>query len=314
MSNIGHLSEVSIAKTQNTDGIGLLRTEIDLMMREEFPSEEEQYHFFKNLIRQIDGKPVTIRTMDLGYDKQVAFLTFPDEVNSALGKRSFRLALDLETYQITQIKAIMRAAAYGDVKLMFPFITSIEDIRAAKRLMRKARRELEAENRRFDPELPVGMMVEVPAAAYHLDRFAREVQFFSVGTNDLVQYLCAADRNNPDMSPWYRGYNPGVLRFLNFVIQTAKQLNRPLSLCGEMAGDPLYTLFLVGCGVNDLSMSNPQVPLIKKIIRGTSVENACRIQQRALEMTTCRQIHDLFVRETEKILGTDIAYWTSKMS
>jgi len=158
------------------------------------------------------------------------------------------------------------------------------------------------------------MMVEVPVVAYNLAKFAREVQFFSVGTNDLVQYLCAADRNDPDLAPWYKGYNPGVLHALEHIIGTCGVLNRDVSVCGEMAGDPLYTMFLLGIGVTELSMSLPQVPLIKKIIRSVDLKDAQKMAQRALSLATGTQVRELFKTSVEQILGKELTYWTTKLS
>jgi phosphoenolpyruvate-protein phosphotransferase len=308
--NISQESDVHQSQAYQMDGVGLYRTEFHLMSRSYFPDEEEQYKLYRGVVEAMDGKPITIRTMDIGTDKKLSYLKLPDEDNHALGRRSIRLAFDLEDFQLTQLRAILRASVHGQVQVMFPFITSVEDIRLAKRLIRQAQRQLDARERKYDPDLPIGMMVEVPAAALSLDKFAREVSFFSVGTNDLVQYVCAADRNQTDVQHWYKGYNPGVLRLLKDVVETAKAYQRPLTICGEMAGDPFYTMFLVGIGVERLSMSAPQAPLVKKIIRSINLAGAQRLVERAMQYSSTGQIRHLFQDTVEQILGRDLTAWT----
>ncbi|MDA3961855.1 MAG: phosphoenolpyruvate--protein phosphotransferase [Planctomycetota bacterium] len=312
MANISQASDVHQAKLYRMDGVGLYRTEFQLMARTHYPDEEDQYRVYRDVVEAVDGKPITIRTMDIGTDKNLDYLKLPEEENSALGRRSIRLAFDLEDFQLTQLRAILRASVHGEVRLMFPFITSVEDVRLAKRLLRQAQRQLESTGVPFDPDIPIGIMVEVPAAALSMDKFAREVQFFSVGTNDLVQYVCAADRNQSDVAPWYKGYNPGVLQLLKHIVETAKAYNRPLTVCGEMAGDPFYTMFLVGIGCDQLSMSAPQMPLVKKIIRSINLAGAQRLVERALQYSSTGQIRHLFQDTVEQILGRDLTAWTKK--
>jgi len=310
MCNIGKRSEVRLGKMYQMEGVGLYRTEFPLMVRNSFPDEDDQFRNYRELLDDLDGQPLTIRTMDIGSDKQLSYLRLPLEENAALGKRSIRLLVDLEEYQMIQLRAILRASAHGDVRLLFPFITSIEDIRLAKRMVRHARRQLDDAGKKYASDLQIGMMVEIPAAALSLDKFAREVQFFSVGTNDLVQYVCAADRNLPEVAPWYKGYNPGVLHLLRQTVEQAKKHKRPLTICGEMAGDPLYTMFLVGIGVTELSMSPPQIPLVKKIVRSIDMAGARRLVDRAFELSSTSQIRDLFRTTVETMVGHDLSYWT----
>jgi len=312
LTNISTLSDIHQGQVFQMDGVGLYRTELSLMTRSYFPDEDEQYELYREVVEAMDGKPITIRTMDIGTDKKLSYLKLPDEENHALGRRSIRLAFDLEDFQLAQLRAILRASVHGRVKLMFPFITSVEDIRMAKRLLRQAQRQLDGRDQRYDSDMPVGMMVEVPAAAYSIDKFVREVSFFSVGTNDLVQYLCAADRNHPDVAPWYKGYNPGVLQCLCQVVERAHAHNREITICGEMAGDPFYTMFLVGLGVDGLSMASPQIPLVKKIIRSINLPGAKRLVERAMQYTSTSQIRHLFQDTVEQILGRDLSAWTKK--
>ena len=309
LANVSKHSEIDLAKLYNVDGVGLYRSEFHLMVGSSFPDEEEQYWIYREAVQKMGGKPVTIRTMDLGSDKKLPYIKMSDEDTHVLGRRSIRLISDLEEYQLIQLRAILRASAHGKIRLMFPFITSLEDIRLAKRMVRTARRDLELAGHAFDPDLPIGMMVEVPAAALSLDKYVREVSFFSVGTNDLTQYVCAADRNHPDVAPWYKGHNPGMLQILKIIVDTSNAHNADLTVCGEMAGDPFYTLFLLGIGVKKLSMSAPQVPLVKKIIRSVHLTGAQNLARRALMLTSTGQIRESFATSVEQILGRNLGGW-----
>jgi phosphoenolpyruvate-protein phosphotransferase (PTS system enzyme I) len=309
LANVSKHSEIDLAKLYNIDGVGLYRSEFHLMLGSSYPDEEEQYWIYREAVTKMEGKPVTIRTMDIGSDKKLPYVKMSDEDTHVLGRRSIRLAMDLEEFQIIQLRAILRASAHGKVRLMFPFITSLEDIRLAKRLVRSARRDLELANKKFDTDIPIGMMVEVPAAALSLDKYMREVSFFSVGTNDLTQYVCAADRNLPEVAPWYKCHNPGMLQLLKIIADTSNQHNFDLTVCGEVAGDPFYTMFLLGIGITKLSMSAPQVPLVKKIIRSINLTGAKNLANRALQLTSTSQIRELFAHTVEQILGRDLGGW-----
>ncbi len=310
LANVSKNSEIDLAKLYNVDGIGLYRSEFHLMIGQSYPDEEEQYWIYREALAKMDGKPVTIRTMDIGSDKKLPYVKLPDEDTHVLGRRSIRLAMELEEFQIIQLRAILRASAHGKVRLMFPFITSLEDIRLGKRMVRTARRDLDLAKQKYDPDVPIGMMVEVPAAALSLDKYVREVQFFSVGTNDLTQYVCAADRNHPGVAPWYKGHNPGMLQLLKIIVDSSKAANVDLTVCGEMAGDPFYTMFMLGIGVTKLSMSAPQVPLVKKIIRSTNITGAQRLATKALQLTSTGQIRELFAASVEQMLGRDLGGWS----
>ncbi len=309
LANVSKHSEIDLAKLYKVDGVGLYRSEFHLMVGQSYPDEEEQYWIYREAVQKMPDQPVTIRTMDLGSDKKLPYIKMSDEDTHVLGRRSIRLLPELEEYQLIQLRAILRASAHGKIRLMFPFITSLEDIRLAKRLVRTARRDLEAAGHAFDADLPIGMMVEVPAAALSLDKYVREVSFFSVGTNDLTQYVCAADRNHPAVAPWYKGHNPGMLQILKIIVDTANANNADLTICGEMAGDPFYTLFLLGIGVTKLSMPAPQVPLVKKIIRSVHMSGAQNLARRALMLTSTGQIRESFATSVEQILGRNLGGW-----
>ena len=310
LANVAKPSDIELARLYNVDGVGLFRSEFHMIASKSYPSEDEQYRLYAEAVRLMDGKPVTIRTMDIGNDKVLPYITLPDDDGHVLGRRSIRLMAELEEYMLIQLRAILRASAHGPVRLMFPFITSLEDIRQAKRLVRMARRELDLGRRKYDANLPIGMMIEVPAAALSLDKFMREVQFFSVGTNDLTQYVCAADRNHPDVAPWYKAHNPGMLTLLKHIVDTSRAHNADLTICGEMAGDPFYTMFLLGLGVTKLSMSAPQVPLVKKIIRSVNLTGAQNLANRALTLTSTGQIRETFATTVQQILGRDLSSWS----
>jgi phosphoenolpyruvate-protein phosphotransferase (PTS system enzyme I) len=310
LANVSKQSDIDLAKLYNVDGIGLFRSEFHLMVGNSYPDEEEQYWIYREAVEKMAGKPVTIRTMDLGSDKKLPYIKLPDDETHGLGRRSIRLVPELEEFQLIQLRAILRASAHGKVRLMWPFITSLEDIRLGKRLVRQARRDLDLAKRKYDQDIPVGMMVEVPAAALSLDKYVRDAAFFSVGTNDLTQYVCAADRNNADVAPWYKGHNPGMLALMKLIVDTMKTHNGDLTICGEMAGDPFYTMFLLGLGVTKLSMPAPQVPLVKKIIRSVNLSGATNLANRALQTTSTSQIRELFATTVQQILGRDLGGWT----
>ena len=304
--NVGHVSEMGLANHYAASGIGLYRTEFELIARTTYPDEEEQYHLYKEMIESVGDRPITFRTMDIGSEKHLPYLPIPEEENHALGMRSIRLAIEHEEYQLIQLRAILRAACHGNVRLMFPFITSVEDVRTAKRMVRHAMRSLREQKLDHNPRVPIGMMVEVPAAALSLDKFVREVEFFSIGTNDLTQYVCAADRNQREVVPWYNSHNPGMLALLKHVVDVSNTYNRQLTVCGEMAGDPIYTMFLLGIGVRNLSMSAPQIPLVKKIIRSIDLQGAKSLAERALSLPTTERVGDLFKRTVQQIMGRDL--------
>jgi len=308
LANVSKNAEIDLAMQYRVDGIGLYRSEFNLMAGSTYPTEEEQFEIYKDALKRVGDKPLTFRTMDIGSDKKLSYIKLPDDAH-VLGRRSIRLLSELEEYQLIQLRAMLRASVFGTMRLMFPFVTSLEDIRLAKRLVRAARRDLDLAGHDYDHDLPIGMMVEVPAAALSLDKYVREVSFFSVGTNDLTQYVCAADRNHPDVAPWFTGHNPGMLYLLKHIVDTAQAHNADLTICGEMAGDPFYTLFLIGIGATKLSMPAPQVPLVKKIIRSVNLTGAQNLARRALQLTSTGQIRESFATSVEQILGRDLGGW-----
>ncbi|MDO8632419.1 MAG: phosphoenolpyruvate--protein phosphotransferase [Phycisphaerales bacterium] len=304
-ANIEFPPEAAIGIGKGADGVGLYRTEFLFLRADGAPSEEEQYEAYAEAIRGADGKPVIIRTFDLGADKYTQSKSYEQERNPMLGLRSIRYSLkNLDMFKV-QLRAILRAAALGDVRLMFPLINSLMEFRQAKMTLHDAMEDLEEAGFPCGRGIRVGMMLETPAAAIQVTEFCREVDFISVGTNDLVQYLLAVDRGNERVSSYYTPSHPAVLRALRDVMRACTQAEVDCSLCGEMAGQPLYTLFLIGLGLTTLSMAPANIPEVKKLIRLMTYAQAKRVARRALTFDTDRQVTNYLRDETRKMLPED---------
>jgi len=269
-ANISGAADLADVFNNGGEGVGLLRTELLFMNRDTFPSEDEQFEFYKNTALQAKGKPVIVRTIDIGGDKHLPYFNLPAELNPFLGYRAIRICLDRKDLFITQLKAILRASVFGDLKIMFPMISNIREVRAAKSILEEAKEELRKEGLPFKAGVKVGIMVEIPSAAITADLLAREVDFFSIGTNDLCQYTLAVDRMNEKISHLYDPFNPAVLRLISFVIEQGAKQNIHVGMCGEMASDPMATLLLMGMGLKEFSMSATSIPVIKSIIINSS--------------------------------------------
>ena len=289
-ANIGLVADLQLAHRHGAQGVGLYRTEFPFLTYREFPDEEEQCQLYARVVQDMEGKPVTIRTLDVGADKLPAYMPVGREDNPYLGWRSIRISLEMPEFFKVQLRAILRAAAHGRVRIMFPMISSVEEIRRAKELLEEAREELRQEGREFEPGVQVGMMVEVPSAVGLANQLIREVDFFSIGTNDLIQYLLAVDRNNRKVAPLYEPLHPAVLGAIHEVVQAAKGAGKWVGMCGEMAADPLCTLVLLGLGLDDLSMGPFFIPVIKRIIRSVSFAAARNIARDALQMATVKEV------------------------
>jgi phosphotransferase system, enzyme I, PtsP len=289
-ANIGLIVDIMFAHRHGAQGIGLYRTEFPFLTYREFPDEEEQYQLYARVVRGMEGKPVTIRTLDVGADKYPAYMQVPKEDNPYLGWRSIRISLEIPEFFKVQLRAILRAATLGRVRVMFPMISSVEEIRRSKELLEEAKEELRQEGRDFEPGVQVGMMVEVPSAVALANQLIREVDFFSIGTNDLIQYLLAVDRNNRKVAPLYEPLHPAVLSAVHDVVQAAKGAGKWVGMCGEMAADPLCTLVLLGFGLDDLSMGPFFIPVIKRIIRSLSYAAARNLARDVLEMATVKEV------------------------
>lgn len=290
-ANIGLLSDVAFAHHHGAQGIGLYRTEIPFLSHRDFPSEEEQYTLYKLVIEGMADKPVTIRTLDIGADKYPTYMrSIPSEPNPFLGWRSIRISLEVEEIFKTQLRAILRAGDLGRVRLLIPMVSSLEEILKVKEILGEAKDELESEGTPYDRQMELGIMVEVPAAVQLAERFLREVDFLSIGTNDLIQYILAVDRSNRKVASLYEPLHPAVLSALNSTIQAGKREGKRVGMCGEMAGDPLCALLLLGMGLEEFSMGALYIPVIKKTIRSISYQAAKTHAQIVLEMDTVGEI------------------------
>jgi phosphotransferase system enzyme I (PtsP) len=290
-ANIGLMSDVAFAQLHGAQGIGLYRTEIAFLSHRDFPSEEEQFELYKRVVEGMAGKPVTIRTLDIGADKYPTYMrSATTEPNPFLGWRSIRISLEVEEIFKTQLRAILRVGDLGRVRLLVPMISSLEEIHKVKELLAEARSELEREGTPYDRGMELGIMVEVPAAVQLAERFLREVNFLSIGTNDLIQYLLAVDRSNRKVANLYEPLHPAVLSALNSVIEAGKREGKRVGMCGEMAADPLCALLLLGMGLEEFSMGSLYIPVIKKALRSTSYQAARTTAQIVLEMDSVGEI------------------------
>lgn len=298
LSNIDHPVEVAGAIDNGSQGVGLFRTEYHYLGREEPPGEEEQYLDYRKVAEDARGAPVIIRTIDIGGDNAVFFLPASNEANPFLGWRGIRMSLDLIEVFKTQLKAILRAGAHGKIKMMFPMLSNLDELRWAKEVLAQAKRELEAEGKEHECNIEIGILVEVPSVAITIDLFVNEVDFFSIGTNDLVQYTMAVDRNNEKVSSLYEPLNPAVLRLIQQVVDVGRKANKEVSLCGEMAGEPLTTVLLVGMGLNVLSTGPSIFPEVKKRIRSVTMAEAREIARKALQFSTASEVRKYLEVET----------------
>jgi phosphoenolpyruvate-protein phosphotransferase len=289
-ANIGLVADLHFAHRHGAEGIGLYRTEFPFLTYREFPDEEEQYQLYARVVRAMEGRPVTIRTLDVGADKYPGYMQLPREENPFLGWRSIRISLEMPELFKVQLRAVLRAATHGRVRVMFPMISGLEDIRRAKELLEEAKDELRREGRDFDAAVPVGIMIEVPSAVALANHLIREVDFFSIGTNDLIQYLLAVDRNNSRVAPLYEPLHPAVLSAVHEAVQAAKGAGKWVGMCGEMAADPLCTVALLGLGLDDFSMGPFFIPVIKRIIRSVSYAEARNITRDVLTMASVKEV------------------------
>ncbi len=302
-ANIEFPEDIDGAITRGAEGIGLYRTEfLYLAKTDHEPTEEDHYAAYADALNRLGGRPLVIRTLDLGADKYTQEKAANPERNPFLGDRSIRMCLhDIPMFK-KQLRAIMRVSVLGDVRIMFPMISTLMELRQAKMILNDVMEELEDEGIAFRREISIGIMIEVPSAALMATHFAKEVNFFSIGTNDLVQYTLAVDRTNERVAGLFCPAHPAVLALVRDVIRAGGRNNISVSVCGEMAGDPLYTLLLLGLGLTNFSMNGPDIPEVKKIIRSTTMENARRVARKVMSFDSERQVMHYLREETRKII------------
>ncbi len=292
-ANIGTPKDVEGVLANGGEAVGLYRTEFLYMGRDNFPTEEEQFEAYKAVLEAMGDKPVVVRTLDIGGDKELPYLHLPKEMNPFLGYRAIRLCLDDKDLFRTQLRALLRASAYGKLRIMFPMIATLNEFRSAKALLLEEKAKLVAEGVTVSEEIEVGMMVEIPSAAVLADQFAKEVDFFSIGTNDLIQYTMAADRMNEKVSYLYQPYNPSILRLVKMVIDAAHKEGKWTGMCGEMAGDQTAIPLLLGLGLDEFSMSATSILPARSLISKLSKAEMADLAAEALNKSTVEEVIEL---------------------
>jgi len=298
--NVELTEEIPLSQHYGAEGIGLFRTEFLYMNRPLPPSEEEQVQIYRKIAEEMAPHSVTIRTLDVGGDKFVPEINLTDENNPAMGLRAIRFSIKERHLFMNQLKAILRASAFGKIRLLFPMISGIEEIRICKSCLKEAKNELIMADVPFDPDMPVGIMIETPSAAILADFLAKEVDFFSVGTNDLIQYCLAVDRGNEHVAYLYDPLHPAVLRALKMICDAAKRAGIGLGMCGEMASEPLYSMILVGLGFAELSMNAPGVPRVKRLLRQLRADECERFVESLFAFSTTEDISKVLEEEMKR--------------
>jgi phosphotransferase system enzyme I (PtsI) len=312
MANIELPVEAKTVPERGGEGIGLFRTEYLFLTRKSLPTEQEQLEEYRHVVEAIHPNPVVIRTFDLGGDKIMPGLEFPKENNPFLGWRAIRVSLDMEELLRAQFSAILQTSAERDVRVMLPLVSDLNEVRRARVILNQVMDNLSDRGIPFNRDIKLGVMIEVPAAVMIARELARECDFFSIGTNDLVQYTLAVDRGNENIAQLYTPYHPAVLRMIRLTVDAAHEEGIPVALCGEMAGDPLATLLLVGLDLDELSASPVVLPELKKIIRSTSYETATEVAKRAFEYGTTQEVED-YLKATMKELFADLPVWFTRI-
>ncbi|MGS0667975.1 phosphoenolpyruvate--protein phosphotransferase [Staphylococcus arlettae] len=298
-ANIGTPNDLSGVIENGAEGIGLYRTEFLYMGRDQLPTEDEQFEAYKEVIQSMDGKRVVVRTLDIGGDKELPYLDLPDEMNPFLGYRAIRLCLDQPEIFRPQLRALLRASVYGKLNIMFPMVATIQEFRDAKAILLEEKENLTNEGVDVSDDIEIGIMVEIPSTAALADVFAKEVDFFSIGTNDLIQYTMAADRMSERVSYLYQPYNPAILRLVKQVIEASHKENKWTGMCGEMAGDETAIPILLGLGLDEFSMSASSVLKARRQIKGLSKNEMNELAERAIDCATTEEVEAL-VREYSK--------------
>jgi phosphotransferase system enzyme I (PtsI) len=302
MANIEFPAEIDDAVIRGAEGIGLYRTEFLYLASDHEPTEEDHYQAYIDACKRLSGKPLVIRTLDLGADKYTQEKAANPERNPFLGDRSIRMCLhDIPMFK-KQLRAILRASTHGDIRIMFPMISTLMELRQARMILKDVEEEMEDEGIPIRHDIPIGIMIEVPSAALMASNFAKEVNFFSIGTNDLIQYTLAVDRTNEKVAGLFCPAHPAVLTLIRDIIRAGSRNSIGVSVCGEMAGEPLYTLLLLGLGLTTFSMNGPDIPEVKKIIRSTTMEHARNVARKVMSFDSERQVMHYLREETRKII------------
>lgn len=299
LANIDTPEDIDIVLKYGAEGVGLYRSEFLYSACEHLPCEEVQLEAYRTAAFKLTGKPLVIRTLDAGGDKRIPGLNLPEETNPFLGWRSIRVSLGRLDIFKTQLRAILRAGACGRLSLLYPMITCVSEVREANRILEQVRSQLESEGENFGRDIRVGLMVEVPSAAILIDSMLKEVDFVSIGTNDLCQYVLAADRSNPSVSHLHQPLHPAVLKLIGMVIEAAGKCGKPVSTCGEMASDPASVLVLMGLGMKEFSMNAARIPAVKKMIRATTMEYARDVARHITGLSTAAEAVEYAARALE---------------
>ncbi|MEK4148576.1 phosphoenolpyruvate--protein phosphotransferase [Robertmurraya sp. FSL W8-0741] len=300
VANIGTPNDLEGVKNNGGEGVGLYRTEFLYMGRDELPTEEEQFESYKAVLEGLEGKPVVVRTLDIGGDKELPYLKLPKEMNPFLGFRAIRLCLEEKEIFRTQLRALLRASTYGNLKIMFPMIATLDEFRQAKAMLEEEKAKLQGEGIEVSDKIEVGIMVEIPSTAVLADQFAKEVDFFSIGTNDLIQYTMAADRMNERVSYLYQPYNPSILRLVKMVIDAAHKEGKWTGMCGEMAGDETAIPLLLGLGLDEFSMSATSILKARSQIRYLNKAEMEKLAAEALQKSTTEEVIEMVTAATSK--------------
>ncbi|WP_027625898.1 phosphoenolpyruvate--protein phosphotransferase [Clostridium lundense] len=298
-ANIGSAKDALNAISNGAEGVGLFRTEFLYMSKEELPSEEEQFSAYKEVLEKLEGKPVIIRTLDIGGDKKLPYLPIEEELNPFLGYRAIRLCLDRKDIFKTQLRALLRASLYGNLKIMFPMISNLKELREGKAVLEECKGELRKEKIDFNDKVQVGIMVEIPSAAVISDVLAKEVDFFSIGTNDLIQYTTAVDRMNEKVSYLYDFFSPAVLRLIKTVIDNGHKEGKYVGMCGEMAGNIELIPLLLGMGLDEFSMSASSVLRARATIKNLKYEECKKLVPKVMELGTSDEIREFLKNNTK---------------
>ncbi|RXJ02565.1 phosphoenolpyruvate--protein phosphotransferase [Anaerobacillus alkaliphilus] len=291
-ANIGTPNDLEGVTKNGAEGIGLYRTEFLYMGRDQLPTEDEQFEAYKAVVEGMEGKPVVIRTLDIGGDKELPYLQLPKELNPFLGFRAIRLCLEREDIFRPQLRALLRASAFGNLKIMFPMIATLEEYRQAKAILADEKEKLTSEGTKVSDDIEIGIMVEIPSTAVSADIFAKEVDFFSIGTNDLIQYTMAADRMNEQVSYLYQPYHPAILRLVKLVINAAHKEGKWVGMCGEMAGDPIAIPILLGLGLDEFSMSASSILPARSQISKLSKQEIEAVIEQLLQLSTADEVEN----------------------